>query len=793
MLYPNDIEIKLGFDKIRELLEARCSSPLGKEMVSKVRFSSNVDLIKKLLAQTDEFSKIIGSSISFPSLAVIDIKPYLKKSKTEGAFCLENELLEIAKTVFSYHQSIEFFNSNSKECPELYELGMNINSSLTLHSKISATIDEDARIRDTASPRLLEIRTSLKERYSQVRRSLQSIFKKSVSDGYVPEGASITVRDGRMVIPILAEHKRRIPGFIHDESASGNTIFLEPASVLQGNNEIRELEYSEKREVIKILVNLTDQVRFHLDELLEGISYLSKLDFIKAKAKLSIEFGSCIPTIDSSPKLIWKNAKHPLLKISLEKEGKKVVPLNIGLTKEDRILIISGPNAGGKSVSLKTVGLLQYMIQCGIPIMVDEDSACGVFNDILIDIGDEQSLENDLSTYSSHLKSMSQFLRKGNSASLCLIDEFGTGTDPQFGGAIAQAVLNQLNTLGVFGVVTTHYSNIKHFAENAEGIINGAMRFDMKKLEPLFELEMGKPGSSFSLEIAKKTGLGNEVIDYAKELIGEKAIDVDDLINQLEKQKQQIASRDQKLKERETQVNKLEKEYRSLKEELDSNKKAILSKAKEEAAKLLKDTNKEIEKTIRHIKSNNAQKSETKKARERLNTLKDSVVPKTEKNVIKKVDTDDLKVGDTVRIVDQDVTGLITAIKGKDAEVQIGLLKSKIKVERLEKISKGKEKTIKKERVSTAHGLNLTSKLSEFNTTLDVRGKRAEEVMVELDQFLDDAILFGLNEVKVLHGKGNGILREVVRNYCKSQNYVSSVTDEHVERGGAGISVIQLK
>ena len=793
MLYPNDIEVKLGFDKIRELIEARCSSPLGKEMISKVRFSSNVDLIKKLLAQTDEFSKILSSSTSFPSLAVIDIKPYLKKSRTEGAFCLENELLEIAKTVYSFHQSIEFFNSKSTDFPELYELGSNINSSLALHSRIFSTIDEDGRIKDTASPKLSEIRNSLKERYGQVRRSLQSIFKQSVSDGFVPEGASITVRDGRMVIPILAEHKRRIPGFIHDESASGNTVFLEPASVLQGNNEIRELEYSEKREIIRILISLTDQVRFNLDELFDGISYLSKLDFIRAKAKLSNEFGATIPKIESTPQLIWKNACHPLLKITLEKEGKKVVPLNIQLTEENRILIISGPNAGGKSVSLKTVGLLQYMFQCGIPIMVEEDSVCGVFNDILIDIGDEQSLENDLSTYSSHLKSMSQFLRKGNESSLCLIDEFGTGTDPQFGGAIAQAVLNQLNNLGVFGVVTTHYSNIKHFAENSKGIINGAMRFDMKELEPLFELEIGKPGSSFSLEIAKKTGLGSDVISYAKELIGEKAIDVDDLLNQLEKQKQLIASRDQKLREREAQVNRLESEYRSLKEELDSNKKAILTKAKEEAAKLLKDTNKEIEKTIRHIKSNNAQKSETKKARERLNSLKDSVITKPEIKIIKKSDPDELKIGDTVKIIDQDVIGLITAIKGKDAEVQIGLLKSKIKVDRLEKISKWKEKSIKKERVSTSHGLNLTSKLSEFNTTLDVRGKRAEEIMVELDQFLDDAILFGLNEVKVLHGKGNGILREVVRNYCKSQNYVSSVADEHVERGGAGISVILLK
>lgn len=793
MLYPSDIEEKLGFDKIRRLLIANCSSPLGESMITKVRFSSNPDVIKRLLNQTGEFVNIIRSSANFPSLAVNDVTPYLKKSRTNGAFCVENEFLEIARAVYSIHQSIKFCNDNAEHYPFLHELTSDQHLSLYLYDRINNTIDEEGKIRDSASPALNEIRKSLKDKYVQVRRSLQSIFKQSVGDGFVPEGSSITVRDGRMVIPILAEHKRRIPGFIHDESASGNTVFLEPASVLQGNNEIRELEYAEKREIIKILTKLTDEVRNHGDELNDGLDLLSKLDFIRAKARFSIEHGAIIPEISNKPLIKWNNAKHPLLQLSLKKENKKVIPLNIQLSEDDRILIISGPNAGGKSVSLKTVGLLQYMLQCGIPILVDENSVSGIFKDILIDIGDEQSLENDLSTYSSHLKSMRQFIKNGSSESLCLIDEFGTGTDPQFGGAIAQAVLNELNELKVFGVITTHYSNIKHFAENTKGIVNGAMRFDMNKLEPLFELEIGKPGSSFSLEIAKKTGFGNSVIDYAKNLIGDKAIDVDQLLNQLEKQKQQIANRDLKLKERESQVNRLENEYRNLKDELDANKKAILSKAKEEAARLIKDTNREIEKTIRHIKSNNAQKTETKKARKRLNSLKDTVEIKPSTPAIKQSIPGQISIGDTVKLIDQDVTGIVTGIKGKDAEVQIGLLKSKIKIERLEKISRGQEKSIKKERVSTTHGLNLTSKLSEFNTTLDVRGRRAEEVMVELDQFLDDAILFGLNEVKVLHGKGNGILREVVRNYCKTQQFVSSVADEHVDRGGAGISVIQLK
>ncbi|MEQ8927788.1 MAG: endonuclease MutS2 [Fulvivirga sp.] len=792
MLYPHDIEEKLGIDKIRTLISEKCSTELGKSIIDKVKFSSNYDLISKLLSQTKEYQNILLSSESLNLFGFSDIRDSLEKSKTEGTFCSENELFQIGKFLHSLELALNFFSEHSENYPALFELCNNIELDKRLIVEIEKCIDDEGNLKDDASPELQRIRNELKSKYGQVRKSLYSIFKQSEKEGWVPEGASVTVRDGRMVIPILAEFKRRLPGFIHDESASGNTVYLEPTNVLQGNNEIRELEYAEKREKIKILTGLTNKVRANLTDIRSGLSFISKLDFIKAKAKFSNEIDAIVPKINYTPTIHLRNARHPLLLLSFMKEGKKVVPLNVQLSEEDRILIISGPNAGGKSVSLKTIGLLQLMLQSGIPVPVKEDSEFGIFNDILIDIGDEQSIENDLSTYSSHLKSMKAFLKNGTASSLCLIDEFGTGTDPQFGGAIAQSVLNELNGKKVKGVITTHYSNIKHFAENTKGIINGAMRFDMHKLEPLFELEVGKPGSSFSLEIAKKIGLDSSVINYAKDLIGDKAIDVDQLLNQLEKQKQQIKQRDEELKKREKETSSLQHQYQTLKEELDKNKKDIINKAKEEAAKLLKDTNREIEKTIRHIKSNKAQKTETKKARERLQNLKQKVDEPKEIKKAPLVNNDQLEPGDTVQLFDQQVTGTVISMKGNDVEVQIGLLKSKVKKNRLIKISKGKEKSIKKERAGSAHGMNLTSKFSEFNSTLDIRGKRVEEVLTVLDQFLDDAILFGLNEVKVLHGKGNGVLREVVRNYCKTQIFISNVADEHVERGGAGITVITL-
>ena len=795
MLYPPDLEEKLGFDQIRDLISQKCSFELGKSIVHKMRFSSDYDLVLKLLNQTKEFIQIQQSGSSFPSGNFIDVTSSLKKSKTQGAFLSETELLDISKSLLTITQCMEFIEKRKEELEQLNLLIQGISVNRNIISSIDGKIDKEGRVKDNATNTLLDIRNGLRTKYNQVRKSLQSIYKNAINDGLVPEGSSITIRDGRMVLPILAEYKRRVPGFIHDESSTGSIVYLEPTSVLEGNNEIRELEYAEKREVIRILTQLTDLIRENVDELERGYNFLGIIDFIRAKARFAQEIGGIIPKTTKKPLIEWVNAVHPLLFIAHAKDGKPVVPLNIKLNVDHRVMVISGPNAGGKSVSLKTVGLLQFMLQCGLPIPMDERSTTGIFENIFIHIGDEQSLENDLSTYSSHLKAMKYFIDSANSKTLCLIDEFGTGTDPQFGGAIAEAILDDLQKKNTFGVITTHYSNIKNYSEQTEGLINGAMRFDMQKLEPLYILDSGKPGSSFSLEIARKTGLPGYVIEYAKSIIGDKNIDVDDLLLKLEKQKQLVKERDEKLKSREAETARLESNYKKLLQELEDNKKAIISKAKEEAAKLLKDTNREIEKTIRHIKANSAQKSETKKARERLQNLKERVdEPKKPASIIRKERIEGpLQPGDLVKVEGHDVTATVLALKGKDAEVQIGLLKSKVKVDRLERISKGQEKTIKKEKAKSTHGLNMTDKFANFSSTLDIRGKRAEEVLVELDQFLNDALLFGLNEVKVLHGKGNGVLREIVRNHVRQMNFIVSANDEHVERGGAGITVLTLE
>lgn len=794
MVFPRDIEVKIGFDKVRSRLRSLCSSALGMALTERARLVTDYDLLQKWLAQTGEFMKIPAQAAPALAAEFADVTGSLEKSTIEGAFLTEAELLAIAGYVDTYGGCTAFFSENRMEYSHLFRLGEGLRELSAVASTIAAKIDKEGLVKETASPQLADIRGKLKTKYNRVRKSLQRIYRQCVADGLVPQGASIAVREGRMVIPVLAAHKRRVSGFVHDESASGNTVFLEPAEVLEGNNELRELEYAEKREVIRILTGITDMVRAHLPDLEAGQRYLARLDFIRAKARYSGQTEAIIPKMLQQPAFRWQGARHPLLHEALQKEKKQIVPLNIALGGAERILVISGPNAGGKSVTLKTVALLQYMLQCGLPIPVGESSQAGIFDHIFIDIGDEQSLENDLSTYSSHLRSMKCFLDKADERSLCLIDEFGTGTDPQFGGAIAEAVLNELTLSKACGVITTHYGNLKSFAENTEGIANGAMRFDVNRLEPLFELETGKPGSSFSLEIARKTGLPPRVTDYAKAVIGDKSIDVDHLLSRLEQQQQAIRSRDIALKDRENRVKQLEEKYRRLNEELESNKKAIIGQAKTEAAQLLKSANKEIENTIRHIKSNSAQKAETKKARQRLREMEGRVVvPQEVKAVSPEGGTAPIKVGDTVKIIDQEVTGTVVSEKGGDLEVEIGLLKTKIKRNRLEKISKKQDKRLKKQSHSPVKGLDLTSKLSEFNTTLNIRGKRVEEVLPLLERFLDEALLFGLGEVRVLHGKGGGVLRAVVRDYAGTQAFVATIRDEHIDKGGAGISVISLQ
>ncbi|MDH5475468.1 MAG: endonuclease MutS2 [Cyclobacteriaceae bacterium] len=795
MLYPSNIEKKLDVDKISVLLASYCQSTLGEGFVERLHFSSDKRQVTTWLSQTSEFKSILQSGVSFPHNHYFDVSDSLKRAKVIGAFLLEEEFLKIKNSLDTILSCVSFLK-NEEEYPELSQLIYLVNIDNQLISEIVEIIDEKGVVRDHASAALKNIRSEMRKGHQQLRKTLDSIFRSSKDKGYVPEGSSLTVRDGRMVIPLFAEHKRKLKGFIHGESTTGQTIFMEPTEVLEANNQLRELEYAERREVVKLLTKLTDKVRDQVEPLKKAYRFLGIIDFIRAKAKLAQLLEAEMPEIVDTPMISWENARHPLLFLSHKEQNKSVVPLNIRLDPENHLLLISGPNAGGKSVCLKTVGILQYMAQCGMLVPVQENSTLGLFESIFIDIGDEQSIENDLSTYSSHLTNMKHTLKNASARSLVLIDEFGTGTEPNFGGAIAEAILSSMVNKKVCGVITTHYSNLKEFADKTSGLQNGAMRFDIQNLTPLYILEIGKPGSSFALEIARKIGLSHEVIEHAKSLAGREHTDMDKLLRDLERDKSRVLKREKSLKENERKLKQQLSKYEQLSEEIGGKKKEIINKAKVEAERLLSDTNRQIEKTIRHIKENKAEKKETKRVREGLNQLKSKVKPEQREKKPSSIEVikGEIEVGDFVRLVEQDVVGEVTARKGKDVEVLIGQLKSNMKLNRLERISKREAKTtLRKPKYDNKNSVDLNRKMSEFSSTLDVRGKRAEEVLPLLQNFIDEAAMFNQNEVRVLHGKGHGILRDLVRDRLKGEPNIASFADEHVERGGAGITVVVLK
>jgi DNA mismatch repair protein MutS2 len=788
MIYPNEFEDKLGFVQIRQKLRAYCLSDSGATWVDRMRFSTEVDFVRILLKQNLEFLQILEKGEPFPSRYFFDPTEWIQKITLEGNWLEADEFLNLAYSLETIIACKAFLNKSKEIYPELYKLVEPVAVTASLAQSVFIKIDDKAQVRDSASPDLGRLRKKLRDEQARLRKLADQIFRTAVEEKWVPEGALPTIREGRVVIPLQAEHKRKLKGFILDESATGQTVFMEPTEMLDANNEIRDLEHAEKREVIRILKELTDEFRAQLPVLKTAFQFLAQIDFIRAKAKFSQEIHAEHPIIEKQPELVWYTAKHPLLYLSL-KGKREIVPLNIELDQQDRLLLVSGPNAGGKSVCLKTVGLLQYMVQCGLLIPVSERSRVGIFQDILLDIGDQQSIENDLSTYSSHLRNMKTFIQSANSKSLVLMDELGSGTDPNFGGAIAQAILEELLRKRVWGVATTHYYNLKLFAGQRQGIRNAAMRFDDMNLEPLYVLDIGKPGSSFALEIARKIGLPQNTLQEAEKLVGKDLAGFEKLVRSLEKEKQLLTEKTKKLERHESELKQSLTKYQTLSTELETRKKEIINKAKEEASNLLKDTNREIEKTIRHIRANQAHKQETQKVRRNLQSLTQRVEPlpvKVEKRI-----EGDLKEGDRVRIIGQDSSGVILSIQGKNATVQFGELKSVAKLDKLEKITGAVEREIAtKLRTS---GINVHEKRTNFSDTLDVRGKRVDEVFSLLDQFMDTAILLGQGELKVLHGKGEGVLRKVVRDHLKRYKEVASMKDEHIERGGDGITVIILK
>lgn len=859
MIYPNTFEKKIGFSEIRALLKEHCISQLGKEQVDGMMFSYDAEVISQRLQQVREFRRLQQETDEFPLQYFFDMRQQVARLRLEGTHLEEEELFDLMRSLNTINLIVKFLRKESDEdkttgrktypYPALKSLTDGIVTFPQLVGRIEGILDKYGKIRDSASQKLAQIRSELARTEGSVSRSLYNILHQAQSEGLVEKDITPTLRDGRLVIPIVPAMKRRIKGIVHDESASGKTVFIEPTEVVEANNRIRELQADERREIIRILTEFAAEVRPHVRFIVASYRLLAQVDFIRAKALFAEETHSFEPEVSQKPVVDFIHAIHPLLRISLAKQEKEVVPLDIMITQEKRILLISGPNAGGKSVCLKTMGLLQYMFQCGVSIPVSERSKAGVFENILIDIGDEQSIENDLSTYSSHLMNMKYMMRAANERTLILIDEFGTGTEPQIGGAIAESVLLQFCNKKAWGVITTHYQNLKLFADSHKGVVNGAMLYDRNEMRPLFQLQIGQPGSSFAIEIARKTGLPEEVIAYAEDIVGSDYIQSDKYLQDIVRDKRYWEGKRQNIHSQEKQLQSTIAHYEEELHEVEQERKAILKRARMQAEDLLKDANRRIENTIREIKEAEAEREATRRAREELQlyknevseidtTANDEMIERKMRQILARrerkekrkaekakkkqeealttaasgaaaplvadnktaTDTpaDQFKVGDTVRIKTLGSVGKISQLSGKNATVVIGGMSSKINVGSLEKVS---QSAIKKEdkpkpqfiAISRSTRETIDSRRSNFHQDLDIRGLRGDEALDVVMHFIDDAILIGMSRVRILHGTGTGALRQLVRQYLSTVPNVAKFHDEHVQFGGAGITVVDIE
>lgn len=807
MIYPDNFEQKIEFQKVRQLLSERCLSPLGREKVEEMGFLTSYDEIEPLLFHTEEFVRIREEEDSFPADHFYDMRPVLRRIRIEGSWIDQNALFELRRSLQTINGIVAFLRRDEEKTPKypyLLTLAGEVLTFPEITKRIDGILDGFGQVKDHASPRLSEIRRELTSTVNGISRSLNAILRKAQAEGYVDKDVSPSMRDGRLVIPVNPSHKRKIKGIVHDESASGKTVFIEPSEVVEANNRIRELEADERREIIKILTDFTNWLRPFLPDLLESYEFLAKIDFIQAKAAFATLVGGIKPPIDNTPQIDWVEAVHPLLYLALKKQNRKIVPLDITLEGDNRILVISGPNAGGKSVCLKTVGLLQYMVQCGLLIPLKENSKVGVFNDIFIDIGDEQSIENDLSTYSSHLLNMKFFEKHCNSKSLLLIDEFGSGTEPRIGAAIAEALLDRFNRQQSFGVITTHYQNLKHFANENRGVVNGAMLYDRHEMQPLFRLAIGNPGSSFAVEIARKTGIPEEVIAHASEIVGKDYIDMDKYLQDISRDKRYWERKRDEIRRERKRLEEITSKYETDLEAINKQKKEILAQAREQAERLLAESNARIENTIREIREAGADKEKTKQIRKSLQEFKEKIEPtdiaetnkRKKQNPRHKVNNDDvskqvkpLAAGDTVRLIGQNSPGEIMEVSGKKAVVAFGMIKSTVDLTKLERVSANQ---IKKEAKSSNTRDLLHERKLNFKQDIDVRGMRGDEALQAVMYFVDDAIQLGVQRVRILHGTGTGALRQVIREYLGSVNGVARFQDEHVQFGGTGITVVDL-
>ena len=850
MIYPKTFEDKIGFNEIRTLLRERCLSSLGKEEVDKITFMDNVKAINTQLSRVREFRRLQEEEENFPLNYFFDVRQSVARLRLEGTHMEEDELFDLRRSLGTVNDIVTYLNRTDEDAavaatddgwrkdpvypyPALHELAEGVVTFPQILQRIDQILDKFGKIRDTASPELLNIRRELAKVEGSISRTLYSILRSAQSEGLIEKDVTPAMRDGRLVIPVVPTMKRKIKGIVHDESASGKTLFIEPTEVVEANNRVRELEAEERREVIRILTEMAKVIRPHVPQILDSYKLLAQVDMLRAKTELAKLIGGIEPEVGKYPHIDWIGATHPLLRLSLQKQGKKVVPLEITLTRNKRMLIISGPNAGGKSVCLKTVGLVQYMLQCGLSVPMSERSQTGIFQNILIDIGDEQSIEDDLSTYSSHLTNMKNMMKSANDRTLILIDEFGTGTEPQIGGAIAEAVLKQFCIKRAYGVITTHYQNLKHFADSHEGVVNGAMLYDRHQMQALFQLQIGQPGSSFAIEIARKIGLPEQVIHDASEIVGSDYIQSDKYLQDIVRDKRYWESKRQTIHQREKQMEQTIAKYESEISDLAKSRKEVLAKAKERAEELFKESNKKIENVIREIREKQAEKEETKKLRDSLRDFKEGISDmdkqaeddkiarkmaqilrrKENKKNRKKGDPSSsgqdkdntsaattlstvsapLKEGDTVRIKGTTSVGKIESIQGKNATVIFGDLRSTTSLKKLEHATAPKREeprpfmTVGRQTRET-----IDEKKLNFKQDLDVRGMRGDEALNAVMYFIDDATLVGMSRVRILHGTGTGILRQLIRQYLATVPAVTSYRDEHVQFGGAGITVVDL-
>lgn len=813
MIYPDSFENKIGFSPFRELLKGNCISGLGRAHCDTMDFSSSFDIVERRLKTTAEMADILNSGEDFPLDGFIDVTTSLDTAAVPGTFLPAEEFVRLRKSLLTIVAMASFFNSKrheeGSEFPRLDRLAQLLEPFPSTVKSIDRVVDMHGEVKDSASPELADIRHRLAATANSVNSTMRRVLSNAVQAGYIDSDTAPSMRDGRLVIPVAPMNKRKINGIVHDESASGKTIYIEPAEIVEANNRIRELRMEERHEVVRILTLLTDELRPNIDSIRNSLEIMGEFDFIRAKARFAIEVGGVMPVISPHTEMEWFHAVHPGLLLSLRRQGKDVVPLDITLTPEQRILIISGPNAGGKSVCLKTVGTVQYMFQCGLLPPVFENSRFGIFDDIFVDIGDDQSLEDDLSTYSSHLRNMKLFLQRGKGRSLVLIDEFGGGTEPQIGGAIAQAILKRFNEQEMWGVITTHYQILKHFAEETPGLINGSMLYDRHLMQPMFRLSIGNPGSSFAVEIARKIGLPERIIADAEEIVGSEYINMDKYLLDIARDKRywenkRLAIR-QKEKKLESNLARYEEEATRLRE----NRRAIISEAKEEARKILDGSNAVIERTIHDIKRAQAEKERTIEARRRLAEEKQRLekenghehpllkkAPKSKKPAKpeKPANERPIAVGDNVKLDGQSEPGKVLKIEGKNAVVAFGLLETTVRLDRL-RLTIAKPRTGASDSTPTGGALSDSQRERQlsFNREIDLRGMRVDEAVQALTYYIDDAIRFNASTVRILHGTGTGALRQYLRQYLDTVPGVKSYRDEHVQFGGAGITVVDLE